>query len=312
MGKSRGAEEQAAENVLGLLEVDTQQQPGQTVAELELEEEDEWVLEAVGQCICGPPVGTGEMNVSRQRQCYHGNVGVQPPLPSMMAFQQIPPSTSSAPQSVSSAPGASSSLAALGEDAFDQDMSGQWESDGYGVSDVEEQQMMGSMGGEGGSYIGGRFRTFGPTMASHAQSWHQPVTDDGRGMQFYSAHQQQQQQQQSPVFASPAPPLQMPGPSSGPHFGSYANSMAHMMGSGGLMPPYYQSHHQHMGPVGSSYYMEPSASPHRHPRQQHFDSMNELNDRRPFASGSHLSIMASNPSPPDHMLHIYPSNLANR
>lgn len=90
----------------------------------------------------------------------------------------------------------------------------------------------------------------------------------------------------------------------------------------GMRPPPHMHHHLH----------------HNHHHHQHHGGggvMGELNERRVFpgtgigglggpgsvssgslgglgGGGGHISIMATNLNPPEHMLHIYPSNLGNR
>lgn len=297
------------------------------------EESVTWTREAVNQCsdnIAEDSFGE-EMNVSPQRRCYHGNYpGSTPsyqevPLPSMMAFQHMPPtpSPSTAPHSASSAPGTSSTLAALGDaSSFGQARSGSWESEGFmeEVHDMEEQQEAGTMRSERIPYIGGTFRTFDGTLMS-TQSWHQPVSEEPGEMQFYSAQQQ-------PPASLFAPQMQEPGPSfsGGSGYGSYDNSMGQMMTPSTAATPYYHNHSHPLAAPSSSYFMGPAPSSslsmnqpqqqHLHQQQlvhhRHYESMGELNDRRTYPSGNHLSIMSSNLSPSDHMLHIYPSSMANR
>lgn len=205
----------------------------------------------------------------------------------------------------------------------------------------DEQQVgdqVGSVADGASSYIDGRFRAYGQ------QSWHQPVIDEIEAHLFPHHHPQQlqqQQQHQSPPSGFVAP-SQMS--SSGSAYGSYDNRMSTMMAthSGPMQPPPPQPvpFYNQMGApsANSNYFMgsqmlrPPSTTSLRlrpPPHMNHFDAMAELNDRRAYSmtaastipssspsssssSGGHLSIMASNMNPPDHLLHIYPSNLSNR
>lgn len=204
-------------------------------------------------------------------------------------------------------------------------------------NDEQQQQVGGQVGDGASSYIDGRFRAYGLQ-----QSWHQPVVDETQAHLFHHQHHHLQRQQPSPSSSFGAP-SQMS--SSGSAYGSYDNRLSAMMAThdGPMHPPppqpvpfYNQMGAPSANNSNSNYFMgsqllgPPSTSSLRlrpPPHMNHFDAMAELNDRRAYAmtaastipsasspsSGSHLSsIMASNMNPPDHLLHIYPSNLSNR
>lgn len=270
------------------------------------------------------------MNVSRQRRCYHGNFGgstsyqvlsspkALPHPPPIMAFQQIP---------LSSLTGSAGSSPPGTEALFTQENSGQFdnnnlnngclemdESDGYvqGLNDIDKLQSA----EESPSYIGGRFRTFDVMSCpqtyqpSSTASWHHPVSED---MQLYSS---QLQHNSRPMFVPPGTPQMLNNVMDG-YSSSYENQM------GLRMPPsvpYFNNPGQMASTPSGPYLTGPSSSspflqPHLNHPHTHFQSLvggGELNDRLGYSSGSHLSIMASNLNPPDHMLHIYPSNSTNR
>lgn len=315
LDKSGGAEklraeehyqqQQQGEDVFGRLEAETQGPHGSQ------EEDEDWArVLALDQCSSGGTWGENpleetpedEMNVYGQRRRYHGDFGdstpylnsssspPQPlPLPSEMAFQQFPDAGGNGQYD-------GQSLDMCDSDEFGQDLLNDME-----VQQVTAQQHMLSRGDGGPSYIGGRFRTFGPMAASTSSSWHQPVVTED----YYSSPPQAHPQRTPSMFANPAPP-----PERMSAFGSYENGAGPM-----VLPsvPYY--HNNQLNPVGppsGNFFMGPTASQEQQQQQQRHFPRDDLSERRAYASGSHLSIMASNLNPPDHMLHIYPSNSANR
>lgn len=302
--------------VLGLFEVDTQ--PQLNGAEGGVDE----TCGGGGGWAAGDS-GEAEMNASRQRPCYHGNFGgsasyqvlsspTTPALLPIMSFR----SRISAPSTEENG----GQFSNAGQPSCLEDLSN---AEGFvqGAIEMDAEQQNQMVGGGPSFAVGGRFRTFGPMEmppSEHQASWHRPVEQE---MQFYS---DPQPEYPPSGFALPQP-QQMPNAQQGCYGGFESR-----MGQG--MPLYNHHHHNQMGVSSGDFFMGPMASQQQpqqpqqlhnhlpHPPQRHFQSMgsasSELNDRRaaayPSSSGSHLSIMASNLNPPEHMLHIYPSNSTNR
>lgn len=309
--------------VLGLFEVDTQPQ---------LNGVEGGVDEAcgVGGGWAAVESGEAEMNASRQRPCYHGNFGgsaayqvlSSPTTPALQPIMSFHSRISASPTEENGGQFSNVRQPSCLEDLSDVE--------GF-VQDViemnaEQQNQM--VGGAPSFAVGGRFRTFGPMempSSDHQSSWHKPVEQE---MQYYP-DPQPEYPPSGFVLPTQSQPQQMPNAP-----GCYGGFEGRM---GQIMPLYNHHHHNQMGVPSGDFFMGPMTSQQQQqqqhpqqmqhhlppPTQRHFQSMasasSELNDRRaaaaaayPAPSGSHLSIMASNLNPPEHMLHIYPSNSTNR
>lgn len=277
-----------------------------------------------------------EMKVSWPGPRYHGDFGGA----TSYQMQNLPPRTLSQESSVMAFQElkirASGSMSSGDESYTNQELRGPFNAPCMNLEEAEEflqnefvdqqqqqqlgtgQMMMADTESSPAYGLGGSLRTFSPLMMPGNQaspsSWHQPVPDDHHVYPQIGTQHPRASNVPHRMFAPPmaAPQMQMQNtmmPARGSaDFANYENRM------GATMRGASQYYNQPIGDPSSNFFMDlqhqTNGTAHRHFNAS--VSGHEYMDRGVGYSPGSLSIMASSLNPPDHMLHMYSSNSANR